>query len=57
MHINIQNGICKSRHWNLGIGTDIINVFISSPIRPMVVMMMMMMNYIRQNKYKNANYK
>ena len=56
MHINIQNGICKSRHWNLGIGTDIINVFISSPIRPMVVMMMMM-NYIRQNKYKNANYK
>ena len=30
-----RRAICKPQHWNLGIGTDITNVIVSSSIRPM----------------------
>ena len=39
LRLTFKKTICKPRHWNLGtrigIGTDITNVIISSPIRPM----------------------
>ena len=39
LRLTFKKTICKPRHWNLGtgigIGTDITNAIISSPIRPM----------------------